>query len=247
MGVFIAQESSASNNVYLGLENALKKLAAKDQIAMIETSIHWIPDAYWLRHHQHAIGVLAGTILAIKQIPYIVSIVIGRTRPNRTSWAIWTTLGALALAAYIQTGETDDLWIPIALVVTTLTVTLLAIRYGSVGDGRLDRRVLIFAGAAMMVWFISGSAALGLAMILIADMVGTLPTLRQSYLQPDSEYLPAWWASLLGYTINLFAVEHWSVFHASYPVYLVLWSLCIIAAILIGRRRQRKLNVADQP
>ena len=213
---------------------------------MFEFPVHWIPDAYWLRHHQHAIGVTAGVILVLKQIPYILSILNGRTRPNRASWTIWTVLGAVALAAYIQTGETADLWVPVVLVIAPLTVTVLALRSGYSDDGKYDKLALVGGAVALGVWLISGSAAVGLAMALVADFIGTLPTLRKSVLWPSSEHLPTWYLSLLGYTVNLFAIQQWSLFHAFYPVYVVFWCLSVIGAIHLGRRLQRKSVVPER-
>lgn len=145
----------------------------------------------------------------------------------------------IAFAAYVQTGETDNLWVPLVLAIAPLTVTLIAFRKGNSDDGKYDRMAIALAGMSLVVWVVSGSAALGLAAVILADTIGTLPTLRKALLWPSSEYLPSWAFSLFAYSLNLLAIQQWSLFHAAYPVYLVLWSVSIIGAILIGRTRER--------
>ncbi len=182
-------------------------------------------------------GLLAFLVMLVGYVPYVLSIFKGRTKPSRVSWWIWTLLGAVNFASYWQSGAIETMWVHGIIVVGPLTIALLSVRHGMGGSSRLDRFTLIGCALSLVLWGTTGSAVLGLFFNLLVDSIAAIPTVWKAWQRPDTENLPAWLLSLLGYGINLFAIKHWTPFTASYPVYLVLLTLVIIGAILLGRRQ----------
>jgi hypothetical protein len=73
-------------------------------------------------------GVASGLVLLLGNIPYILSIRRGDTRPNRVTWAIWTVISLILLGSSYASGVTNTLWLLSALVVSESIITLYAFK-----------------------------------------------------------------------------------------------------------------------
>lgn len=180
------------------------------------------------------IGAVAGGFALLGFVPYLVTMVRGKTRPNRASWWIWTVIGTLLAGSYYATGARDSLWVPLSYVVGPLLTALLALKYGEGGWTRLDRACFAGAGGSLLLWVVSGSPLAALLVNILIDIFGAMPTIRKSYTDPESEDRLSWGLFLVGDALNLFAIRPWSLETAIYPLYL--FGLAGLITLLLARR-----------
>jgi hypothetical protein len=186
------------------------------------------------------VNVLAGRVAGLFSlaafVPYILSTLRGRTKPNRATWWIWTVVGFLLAVSYYASGARHTLWVAVSYVLGPLITAILSLKFGVGGWTRLDRGCLLGAGAGTLLWWVSGSPLMALVINLVIDFLGALPTMSKAYADPGGEDPWAWSLFLLGNTLNLFAIEKWRFSIAVYPVYMFLLS-ALILLLLTSRRR----------
>ena len=187
-------------------------------------------------------GQIAGLVSLAGFAPYLMSTVRGRTRPNRATWWIWTFVGAGLCASYFAAGARDSIWVPVSYVIGPFLTALASIKYGEGGWNRLDRICFGTAAVSFGVWGLTGSAMIALVMNLGVDISGAIPTIRKSYVEPESEDRTAWGLFLAGNTINLLALYTWSFAEAAYPLYL--FAVAATVSILLARKPVPKRAVA---
>ncbi len=180
-------------------------------------------------------GMVAGVLSLLAFVPYIAAILRGETRPNRATWWIWTTTGAVLLASYHFSGAGTTIWVPVSYFVASLATAILSIRYGEGGSTRLDRGCLMGAGAGLLLWWWFDSPVVALVTTLGVDFAGALPTIRKARVAPHTEDRLAWALFLAGNTLNLAAVDQWEFAIAIYPVYFLLASGTIAFFVLRPR------------
>ncbi len=186
-------------------------------------------------------GIAAGILAMAAYVPYIYSVLKGRTRPNRASWFIWSVLGIIIFASYWSIGARDTIWfvMPFGMIITAL----LSVKYGVGGWTPFDRLCLIGAGAGLLLWWISGIALTALIISIMIDMVGYLPTIRKLWHDQKSEDALAWMMFVAGAALNIFALESWAFELAVVPIYLLVFNSTVLALILIPRQgRQREIS-----
>lgn len=180
----------------------------------------------------HAIsGTAAGIILLLGNIPYILSIRRGDTRPNRVTWGIWTTIGCILLGSYYAVGATHTMWLLIAQVISQFVITLHAFKYSKGRWQPLDRICLAGAGLSLVLWWRSGSPLVALAINTLMDLLGAVPTINKIYRDPDSEDLTFWTISFVASILNLLAIENFAVSFVVFPVYLFILHMIILTLI----------------
>lgn len=172
------------------------------------------------------LGVVAGLVGLLAFGPYIMATLLGVTRPNRATWAIWSLVGVMLATSYFSaSGERVTIWVPISYVIGPIVTALLSIWYGVGGWTRLDRLCLIIAAISAVMWWLTGQPVLALLLNLLVDLVGVIPTLRKAYNEPESEDRLAWTMSCLANGLNVlalnpFRIAEWTFAESVYPLYM---------------------------
>lgn len=168
------------------------------------------------------LGVIAGCISVLAFIPYISSILKGKTRPNRVTWWIWSALGILLFFSYRSAGATDTLWVAINYIISPLLIAFLSIRFGEGRMSRLDSVCVAGAAIATLLWFASGSPRFALLCYIGIDFLGLLPTIKKTWEHPSQEENLSWFLMVIANTVNIFASNNYDFYILLYPVYMVL-------------------------
>jgi hypothetical protein len=177
-------------------------------------------------------GRMAGFFSLAAFVPYILSMVRGRTKPNRATWWIWTVVGFLLAVSYYASGARHTMWVPVSYVLGPLIIAVLSLKFGVGGWTWFDRGCLLGAGITTLLWGIFRSPLIALLLNLCIDFLGALPTIRKAYSDPGGEDPVAWSLFLFGNTLNLLAIEKWRFSISVYPAYLFLLSGLILVLLI---------------
>jgi hypothetical protein len=185
-------------------------------------------------------GYISAGLSIIMIVPYVLDIFKHGTKPERASWLIWTVLGIIAFASQFYKGATDSLWLTAGQTVAVLFVFILSLKYGVGGLTKWDARALLAAAMGLIVWFFTDEPAWALGIVIAVDSIGSLITVIKSYTEPFTETLSTFVISGASGVFGLLAVGSWKASLVAYPVYIIVANYAIVAAILLGRRRERK-------
>jgi hypothetical protein len=176
-------------------------------------------------------GIASGLVLLLGNVPYILSIRRGDTRPSRVTWGIWTIIGLILLWSSYISGATNTLWLLASLVISQSLITFYAFKYGQGKWQQLDKFCLAGAGLSLLLWLVSGSPLVALLMNTTMDMLGAVPTIRKVYRDPSSEDLVFWLMSFTSALLNLFAIEQLSLSFVIFPTYLFILNITMLLLI----------------
>ena len=188
---------------------------------------------------QSSAGIIAGVISLVTYVPYAYDVIRGTARPNRATWLIWALSGGLLFASYSAAAGGAARWVPFSDALGPAIIAVLAIRYGKGGFSWFDVGCLTIAGFSVLGWMLTGSPATALNINVLLAFMGAVPTFRSVYRDPDAEPALVWGAFLLSNSLNLAAVEAWSLSSGLYPVYAVL--AAGLVNVLIHRPRSGRL------
>ncbi len=183
-------------------------------------------------------GKLAGIITLSAYAPYILSILQKETKPNRASWIIWAIVSTIIALSYREAGASYAFLAPVGYVIGSTIVFILSIRHGVGGWTPFDRKCLIGAAISLVVWRIFNSPMSALLINLFINLLGTLPTARKAWYQPETESKVFWSLVSLGSIVNLFAIEEWIFSMAVYPVSMIFLIGIVTVPVLWTKRPQ---------
>ena len=104
---------------------------------------------------KETLNVLAGILVVSGFLPYIYTVVRGRTTPSKASWVIWASLDVLAAAGMYASGSLNGQIVGAAA--GAWTVALLALWYGERGWTSLDKMCLLGGGTGIVLRLTMGS------------------------------------------------------------------------------------------
>ncbi|GAF75445.1 unnamed protein product, partial [marine sediment metagenome] len=144
--------------------------------------------------------------------------------------------------SYREAGASYAFLTPVGYVIGSTIVVILSIRYGVGGWTPFDRRCLIGAAISLVLWRIFNSPISALLINLFINLLGTLPTARKAWYQPETESKVAWSLLSLGTIVNLFAIEKWIFSMAVYPVSMI-FLVGIVTVLVLWTKRPRVMGI----
>jgi hypothetical protein len=188
---------------------------------------------------------IAGVLAFLGYIPYILSILRGKTTPNPATWWIWTIMGGILLASYYAAGNREAIWVPISYFIGPAVTALLSFKYGRNEFGKFELYCLSGAGLSLILWWLSGSPVIALTINILIDLIAIAPTLRKLWFKPNTEDPLAWGVFWVANVLNLTVVmisESRSYAALAYPMELFFLPTAILFLVLRGQFVQpRKL------
>ncbi len=184
--------------------------------------------------------VISAILILVAAPPYIIDTIKGKTRPERVTWLIFSILGLIAFISQITLGASWSLVFSGLDTSASILVFGLSIKYGVGGHTTLDTAALVIAGIGVVIAVLAKEPIISLLGVILADVSGTILTVKKTYLNPDSETTITW---LLVGTAALFGVLTVGKFSFDillYPFYLMIANYAVPVTQLIGYKLHKR-------
>lgn len=172
---------------------------------------------------------LAALLIVLGAAQYIYEIYRGQVRPNLVTWLIWSLAPLIALAAQLGAGVGEEAILTAAVGLCPLAVFLAGLKKGSFKPQKFDWWCGGMSLVALVLWQVTGNGAIGIILSIVADALGAAPTLRKSYLHPQSESPTFFMLFAISAALTLGTITEWTVQNVAFSVYiLVLYTILFV-------------------
>lgn len=182
-------------------------------------------------------GIVAVILTFVGYIPYIKSILRGKTKPHVYSWFVWTINTSLVLILQITNNAGAGAFMTVALLMCSALVFLLAARAKhKTRITRGDTISMIIALTALVFWVLVQQPLLSLFLVVIVDLFAFFPTVRKAWIDPYSETPVFFVITTVRFGFSLAAITSYGMLSTFYPA---MWFVLngAFASMLILRRR----------
>jgi hypothetical protein len=185
---------------------------------------------------------LGAFIVLFCTLPYIIDIVKGKTKPNIVTWITWTVLIGIGTAALYASGEINSALFLTGDTLATFAVVLVGLKYGIAKLDRFDLICMIGAIVGLILWLVFNSPIIAILATILIDFIGTIPTVRHSYLHPEEETYITFALGIVATIFTLFSLHEYSFSAWIYPAYLLFSNGLLVVTIVWGQRRIAKMK-----
>jgi hypothetical protein len=189
-------------------------------------------------------GIAAAALSLIDPVPYVRDILRGLTRPQRGTWLIWSTLGAVAFASQLADGASWSLAMVGVQTISMTLVLVLSIRFGMGGVGVYDLCLIGAAGVGIAGWAISSEPAVATMFVVAADAAGVALMLPKTWTDPWSETQSTYALAGASGVLSAAAVGALDASLLLYPAYFAVVNGATAAVIAHRRKAISKLAVS---
>jgi len=192
---------------------------------------------------QKIFSVIAGVLFVLGFVPYVLSILAGKTKPAKASWIIWATLDTITLAGMLAESSLNGQIV--GAVAGAWIIAALAMKYGVPGWTRLDKFCLVGAVLGITLWAIFNSPVIGLVTSVSVVFLGSFPTFASAWREPNRESKVAWTIFWISCVVVVMAIPKITFQDAMQPVtFFLIESIMMYLLYINPRLRGAKKNPA---
>jgi len=188
-----------------------------------------------MQHYQSVLVAVATTLAVLSYVPYVSSILKGKTRPSRTTFGIWALISVVEVGSYAASGARATLLLPLVYAAGGIAVFCLSIKRGVGGTQKLDILCLVGAFLGVVGWALTKNPHVALYLSMLASGCGFVPTIKKAYLHPETEDALAWNLAGVAAVLNVLAVSNWALYNISYPIFMLLFDGAIALLTVFPR------------
>jgi hypothetical protein len=182
-------------------------------------------------------STIAIALTFIAFLPYIRSILKGKTKPHVFSWVIWgSTTFVVFLAQLADKGGAGAWPIGVSGIITIVVALLAYIKKSDSAISTTDWLFFIVAMTSLPFWYITSDPLWAVVILTTVDVIGFGPTLRKAYIRPLEEQLLFYMIFVLRNIVSIVALEHYSLTTVLFPAATALACLVFILVVVYRRR-----------
>lgn len=187
------------------------------------------------------ISAIAVFLTFAAYVPYYRDILNGKTQPHVYSWSLWGLLTVLLVALQIKGGAGPATWVTAAAGLLCLGVVILSLKNGKRNITTSDTVTAILSLIAIGFWLIADQPMISLFLVICADGLAFIPTIRKSWYHPHTETLSLYVTNALRFTLALAAIEKYTFLSSAWIVFWVIGN-AFFSIMLILRRQGVKIE-----
>jgi hypothetical protein len=182
--------------------------------------------------------VVLGALVSLYGVAlYVRDIFRGTTKPNLVSWALWAAAPLIASAAAFSAGAR---WAVLPTFIVgfgpLLVVIFALIRKNAIWHPtKLDWFCGGLSVAALVLWAITKEPATAVVFAILSDGLAAIPTLKKSWLFPETESGIVYTTSLFNILTTFVVLQSFSFSELAFPIYNTIMN--IMLAFAVYRRR----------
>ncbi len=180
-------------------------------------------------------GFIAAIMSIIGHVPYMHSIIKGRTKPHLFTWIIWVVMTIIAFAAQIVGEAGPGAWTTGVNIILCIIIAIMALRFGEKNITRSDWVMFIAGLAAIPLWMMTNNPLWSVILITIIDALAFGPTIRKSWHKPNEEASFMYGFNIFRHMITLAALARFNFLTALYPAMLLVMNI-VSFGVIMGRR-----------
>ena len=182
--------------------------------------------------------IISSIVTASAVVPYIANITKGKTKPRIISWIIWSVMALIIGVAALSEGQYATAILSLASSISSILVVIFSLENGDRQIGHFDIVCLFGAIIGITLWAVFNSPAIAVVAIIVASLMGGIPTMIHSWKKPGEETEATYVLYLVGAICTLLAVVDWRITAFAYPVYLVVVNIVFVLIIFFRKRTQ---------
>ena len=176
---------------------------------------------------------------SLGSISYLVDTVRGKAKPNRVTYFIWGSAPLIAFFSQYKQGVGIQ-----SLLALGVGFWPLMIFIGSFFNKKAEWKITKFdiicgvlSVLGIILWMITKNGNMAIIFSIIADTLASFPTIKKSFLYPETENIWIYFSGIIYALIVLLTVKDWSFATFGFPLYIFLLNITITSLIKIDFKK----------
>lgn len=191
------------------------------------------------------IAAVISTILGVyASIPYILSILNGKTKPHQLSWLVFVIMNGIVLFSQYFAGGRGSILITLTFFIGSAIIFLLSLKWGIKDSSKWDRLLFAFALFTIVIWALTKNNAVAIWLTVLIDIAAMAMIILKVKSSPQSEDPYPWVIGTLAYIFACLTLidQPLSVLYVR-PLYGLIGDAVLVGFIYFWRFKTSKKNI----
>lgn len=186
--------------------------------------------------------VVALLLAVLSYIPYFRDILNGKTKPHAFTWLVWCVMSTVAFFSQVSDGGGVGTWVLAFTAIMNFIIFVFAIYYGETQISNMDWFCLMGAFLGVALFTFNDDPPMSLLIISAVDIIGFIPTVRKSMINPYQETISTFSITSLKYLFAIAALENYTFITVYYPSVVGVMNALFVFLLMYQRRRIKPLK-----
>lgn len=184
---------------------------------------------------KETLAVIAAVLAIIGNVPYLIDIVKGKTKPHPYTWLVWSVVSCIVFFGQLKSGGGVGSIPTAASEIFTILIFLFSLKYGFKGIKTVDTIFLVVALAGIIPWILTNDATLSVIIAVSIDLVAFVPTIRKTWREPATETPILYTMNIVRHVLALFALEAYNIATTLHSLAMIITNSAMTAIITLKR------------
>ena len=190
---------------------------------------------------KETIGIIAGSIIFLNNIPYIIRVWQKKIEINITGWSLWSVINVAMVLTYATSSGMSNIWAPMSTVISGFACTIggMVMKEKWEKLEKIEWISIICCIASLILWFIFRNdkilSSYALYLSILADACASVLTIRFDWKHPFKDRPIPWVILGIASAISMFALPDNSLASYALPIYFTLVAIIISTPLVIVR------------
>jgi len=184
-------------------------------------------------------AVIAAGIAIAGNIPYLHDAIRKRVTPHPYTWLVWTIVSGITLFGQIVKGAGVGALPTAVAELFTVIIFTLSLRYGFKNVRKIDNYFLAAALAGLLPWIITSDPTLSVVIAVSIDLVAFIPTIRKTWLNPQTETPILFGANVLRHILTLMSLNSYNIATTLHSIAMIVTNSIMTLIILFKKPSHR--------
>ncbi len=191
-------------------------------------------------HMKESLAFIAVILAIIGNISYLRDIFRGRVKPHPYTWFIWTIVSLVTFFGQLAKGAGIGALPTGVAEAFTIIIFLFSLKYLFMGKAghikKIDTYFLIAALLGLIPWILTSDPTISVIVVVSIDVIAFIPTLRKTWMHPDTERPLLYEMNILRHILTLFSLNAYNVATTLHSIAMICTNTVMTYCILRGKK-----------
>jgi hypothetical protein len=183
-----------------------------------------------------ALAVIASLIAVAGNVPYLRDTYTRRINPHPYTWLVWTIVSGITLFGQIVKGAGAGALPTAVAELFTVSIFILSLRHGFKNIRTIDHYFLAIALLGLIPWLVTNDPTVSVIIAVSIDLVAFMPTIRKTWLRPQTETPVLFSANVLRHILTLLSLSSYNIATTLHSISMIITNTIMTLIILFKKR-----------
>lgn len=191
---------------------------------------------------KETVAIIASILAIFGNVPYLRDIIKRKIQPHPYTWLVWSIVSCIIFFGQVAKGAGIGALPTAASEVFTIIIFFFSLRHGFKNIKKIDTLFLIIALLGIIPWLLTNDPTISVIIAVSIDLVAFMPTIRKTFLQPETESPILYGTNVLRHILMLISLKAYNIATTLHSIAMITTNTIMTVLILRKNKKPEQIS-----